>query len=74
MRHDSAVSRGAPPDFPVLMRDGTVVSSVTASPALTKLPLLSIDYVFIEKELLGKAREWLNTNKGAIILPAEEAL
>jgi len=72
VRHDPYVSRGAPPDFPVLMRDGTVVSSVTVSPALAKLPLLSIDYVFIEKELLDKARGWLNTNKHAIILPAED--
>ena len=73
VRHDLYVEKGAPTDFPVLMRDGTVVSSMTASPALAKLPLLSIDYVFIAKEGLAKAREWLNTNKHAIILPAEEA-
>jgi HD superfamily phosphohydrolase len=73
VRHDLYVEKGAPMDFPVLMRDGSVVSSMTASPALAKLPLLSIDYVFIEKEGLAKAQEWLNTSKHAIILPTEEA-
>jgi HD superfamily phosphohydrolase len=72
VRHDPYSSRGGTPDFPVQMRDGTVVSSVTASSTLAKLPLLSMDYVFIEKEKLAEAREWLRTNKDEIIRPMEE--
>ncbi len=74
VRYDPYTSKGSAPDFPVLMRDGSVVSSVTASPALAKLPLLAMDYIFIEKTKLARGREWLRANKSEIILISEEVL
>jgi len=72
VRHDPYSSKGAAPDFPVQMRDGSVVSSVTASSTLAKLPLFFMDYVFIEKEKLPEAQEWLRTSKDATIRLTEE--
>lgn len=72
VRHDLYSSKGAAYDFPVLVRDGTVVSSMTASPALAKLPLLSMDYVFIEGKQLAQGRDWLKVNKHEIIKVEEE--
>jgi hypothetical protein len=54
------------------MRDGSVFPSTAVSGTLAKLPVLSIDYVFIEPSLEARAKEWLKVNKSAIIQPMEE--
>jgi hypothetical protein len=72
VRHDSYRQRGAAPDFPVLMSDGSIVSSMQVSTALPVVPLLSVDSVFVEPSLAAKARKWLAQNKNDIIKTEEE--
>jgi len=59
------------PDFPVRIRDG-IVSSLSISDALNRVPVISIDYVFAERSMLDKATRWLTRNKVEIIKPKEE--
>jgi hypothetical protein len=72
VRHDRYPPKGESPHFPVLMRDGSVFPSTAVSGTLARLPVLSIDYVFIEPGLETRAKEWLKVNKNAIIQPTEE--
>lgn len=55
--------------FPVLLRDGSVLSSLSLSQALGNLPIVTIDCVFIDPDIKGHAEEWLNRNKTGIITP-----
>lgn len=58
-------------DFPVLFRDGSVVSSLSLSQALRKLPIVTIDYVFVDPgpDIRDHAEKWLRKNKTEIITP-----
>lgn len=58
-------------DFPVLLRDGSVVSSLSLSQALGKLPIVTIDYVFIDPDpdIRDHAEKWLKKKKTDIITP-----
>jgi HD superfamily phosphohydrolase len=53
--------------FPVLMRDGSVVSSVEAMEALNKVPAVRQDYVFISPAKREAARKWLAEKKAEIL-------
>jgi HD superfamily phosphohydrolase len=72
VRHDRYPPKGGTSNFPVLMLDGSILPSITISDTLAKLPVLSIDYVFIEPKLAERAKAWLSSNKSAIIRPMEE--
>lgn len=67
VRHDRYTQKGSSPDFPVLTRDGRIVSSLSVSNVLIKLPLYAIDYVFIAPEKLNDAKRWLERNRERII-------
>jgi uncharacterized protein len=72
VRYDRYPPKGSAPDFPVLLGDESIVSSIAVSPALAKLPLISTELVFIERAMLRRAVRWLKENKSAIISPKEE--
>jgi uncharacterized protein len=72
VRHDRYTAKGESPNFPVLMRDGQVVSALSVSDILSKLPVVSIDYVFVNKELLPRAEKWLKEKRSDIIKIKEE--
>ena len=72
VRYDPYKQKGGAPSFPVLAKDGRIVSSTAISDTLAHLPLVAVDYVFIDPECREKAESWLNDNRSGIILPIEE--
>jgi len=71
-RHDRYSQKSGAPDFPVRMRDGRIVSSITFSEVLSNIPVVSIDYVFANRQFFAKANTWLNDNRLTIINKQEE--
>ncbi len=67
VRHDPYTEKGSPTVFPVRSRDERIVSSFAASDVLQKLPLVTIDYVFVAPEKLREAELWLKEERGKII-------
>lgn len=67
VRHDDYRQPGGEPNFPVLMRDGRIVSSMSISETLHSLPLVAVDYVFVKPELREEAEQWLRGNREEII-------
>lgn len=57
------------PDFPVLDRNGEVVSSVQLSRVLSRVPPVQSGYVFIRRQLQDDARRWLESHRERIIAP-----
>lgn len=72
VRRDRYSQKGFLSDFPVLMRDGSIVSSIAVSETLAHVPVISVDFVFIERTKLGEARGWLLANKNEILRSGEE--
>ncbi len=64
---DTYKQKGGSPNFPVLTRDGRIVSSLAESQVLEKLPVAAFDYVFIDPALRGDAERWLMANRKDII-------
>lgn len=71
VRRDALSKADAPPVFPVLLKDGRIMSSVTRSEVLRKVPVVAIDNVFIAPGLLDEARTWLNNHREEIIAVKE---
>jgi uncharacterized protein len=71
-RHDRHHQSTGPPDFPVRLRDGQIVSSLASSETLNHVPIMSIDYVFAERSIVAEARRWLGTRRADIVKPKEE--
>jgi HD superfamily phosphohydrolase len=55
------------PDFPVLGRDGRIASSLAASAALERVPVLAVDFVFADRAVFDDAERWLKDNREAIV-------
>ena len=73
IRSDHYRQRSGAPDFPVRMRDDDVVSSLRVSETLNQLPVVSMDYVYVERSLYERARRWVDQNREQVIQPQEEA-
>ena len=72
-RADRYSQSGGAPNFPVKLRDKQVVSSLVKSETLSKLPVVSVDYVFADRIMLDEASAWLDKYLAEIIqLPDEE--
>ena len=71
-RHDRYRQKSGAPDFPVRMRDGRIVSSITFSEVLSNIPVVSVDYVFANRQFFDEANTWLNNNRRTIINKQEE--
>lgn len=68
VRKDEYAPRTTPgPDFPVLDRNGEVVSSVQLSRVLSHVPAFQSGYVFIRRERRAEALRWLSENRERII-------
>lgn len=72
VRRDRYVQRNRPLDFPVLMRDGQVASSVAVSTVLQNLPIVSVDTVYTQAEMREGVKNWINKHKQEILKPASE--
>ena len=66
-RHDRYTQKGGAPDFPVLIDDRTTLSSLAVSSVLTHLPIISVDYVFVERSVEDKARTWLENHRQDVV-------
>jgi uncharacterized protein len=67
VRYSASPRRGEPPDFPVLDRDGSSVSSLSLSEVLTKLPASRDEYVFVEPSLRDRAKAWIAEHREDVI-------
>ncbi len=72
VRHDRYRQKGGPFDFPVLRRNGEVVSSLDLSETLQTLPFVTVDYVFVSREKEKQAHNWLEKNREDIIRREKE--
>ena len=72
VRLDQDKKGGGAPEFPVLSRDGRIVSSLTQSQVLGNLPETAIDYVFVEPSYREGAAKWLNESREDIIGKVKE--
>ena len=71
VRWDRYASEGDLADFPLRTKDGRIVSSTAISDTLAKLPVLSIDYVFVDPVILKESQGWLRANRAELIKPKE---
>jgi uncharacterized protein len=72
VRRDSYAQARAPVNFPVLRKDGRIVTADQASEVLRHLPAVSMDFIFINPDLLKDATVWLQANRDQVIQPPEE--
>ena len=66
-RHDQFHERDREHDFPVHRRDGEIVSSLSMSNILKRVPVVSVDVVFAARQIFDTAKDWLDRNKREII-------
>ncbi len=59
-------------DFLVEREDETVVSSLTISQVVDRIPVAQVDYVFIVRERLEEGKQWLKENIRGILKGAVE--
>ncbi len=71
-RRDQYRSKSGAPDFPVKTRDGSIVSSVSISEILSRVPVVSTDYVFADPSITEQALAWLTQHRTEIIKPRPE--
>lgn len=69
---DKPEDLGKPPDFPVLVRGGKVVSSHNLSDVLNHMPVISMGYVFVRPDLREKASAWLEAQREELTKAAQE--
>lgn len=67
VRHDSYTQKREPVLFPVHCKDGSVVTADKLSEVLQHLPMVVVDFVFIEPDLLKEATAWLQASREQII-------
>lgn len=67
VRYGASPRRGDPPDFPVLDRDGSSVSSLSLSEVLSKLPASRDEYVFVAPSVRDRAKAWIAEHREDIV-------
>ena len=72
VQYDRYKEKGRSLDFPVRNHDGRIVSCLSLSETLNKVPVVAVDYVFIRPDLLDDADRWLKQSRMAIIAPKSE--
>ena len=66
-RRDWYRQRSGAPHFPVEMRDGRIESSVAISAILESLPLISVDFVFADRDIYDEVVDWIVNNRVDIL-------
>lgn len=72
VRYDTYKQKSSGLNFPVLSIDGRIMSSLAMSEALKTVPIVAVDYVFINPDYRKEAEKWLKDNREAIITRKEE--
>jgi HD superfamily phosphohydrolase len=67
VRRDSRPPKNEGVDFPVLIQDGRVASSLELSQALQQLPAAAFDFVFVDASVTEDARDWLKADRTKVI-------
>lgn len=67
VRHDAYTEKNVNLDFPVLMRDDNIGSSLAESRVLEHIPVAGFDYVFVCRECFDGAEAWLKRELNKII-------
>jgi len=62
-KRDKLVQEGSTQDFPVELRNGEVVSSLSQSAHLDRIPAVAFDNVFADISACGGAVAWLKSNR-----------
>lgn len=71
-RRDRYAQKAGRPDFPVLLRDGQVASSLSVSDVLKQLPVFSVDTVYADRAIHATAENWLKSHRDTILRPVTE--
>jgi len=72
VRVDPYTKKGGASDFPVLEKDGRIVSALAESKTLAGVPSAEAGFVFIKPDLLESAKEWLCKNRDNILETQKE--
>ena len=72
VRFDSYPPKESTIDFPVRERDDSIVSAQAKSQVLNRTPAAAFDYVFVDKDILPKAKAWFEKNKRDLLAVNEE--
>ncbi len=67
VRYDNYTQPGGGLDFPILTRDNRIMSSLSMSETLERMPVIAIDYVFINPSIRRNAEAWLHKDRDRII-------
>jgi hypothetical protein len=67
VRMDRYKEKQNPLNFPVLTKDGRIVSSLILSQTLQHLPPVAKDYIFVDRDVEEDAKKWLEDNRREII-------
>lgn len=67
VKYDRYIQQNAGTDFPVLTDDDRICSSMTISTALAKIPVVAIEYVYVEPAIRERAEKWLKANRERIV-------
>jgi len=71
--YDSYTQSSRDFDFPVYLNSNRrTVSSLSISDVLSKIPIATIDFIYINPDYRSTATEWLNANRKRIIKPSTE--
>ncbi|MHC1756220.1 MAG: HD domain-containing protein [Methanosarcina sp.] len=67
VRCDTYKQKGGVSDFPVYNNDGRIVSALSVSGVLAILPIIAVDFIYINPECRFAAEAWLKDNQERII-------
>ena len=62
IRYSRRDDTGGKVDFPVLMDDGDITTSIAVSKVLRQLPVITKEFVYADKDIIIDAKRWLDEN------------
>jgi len=72
VHHDSFRGTGGAMDFPVLMPDGRIESSIGHSDVLRTLPVMAVDTIYVATPARREANDWLKENRERILMTGND--
>jgi HD superfamily phosphohydrolase len=67
VRLDKYSQRSVSPEFPVLLREGGIASSLGESGVLSAIPPVVVDCVYVDRSISEQARVWLKEEMATIV-------
>lgn len=72
VHHDSFREKGGTMDFPVLMPDGRIESSIANSDVLRTLPVTAVDTLYVTEAIRDQASDWVKANRDRILTTGDD--